>query len=200
MVYIIVGCDCTGKSTAFNLLKTMHESKNMVFIKESRTTDESAKFYRVRRVANFAKSKINVVYDRATIIDDFVYNEIIDGRKSALPKDEVRDILQDCKVIYFECADEELEARLNFRGDEFITLDKLRAIKARYEEVFEELYIEPIRIDTTCMRIHEVHNVLDNIAVKKVPRIAHIVPLGSLEKIERKQYHMCLAHLIAESD
>ena len=200
MVYIIVGCDCTGKSTAFNLLKTMHESKNMVFIKESRTTDESAKLYRVRRVANFAESKVNVVYDRATIIDDFVYNEIIDGRQSMLPKEEVMEVLQNCKVIYFECADDELKARLDFRGDEFVTLNQLRAIKARYEEVFTEFHIEPLRIDTTNMRIHEVHNALDNIICKKAPRIAHIVPLGSLDKIAKKQYHMCLAHLIAESE
>lgn len=178
----------------------MHEGKNFVFIKESRTTDDSAKQYRVRRVANFVDSKVNVVYDRATIIDDMVYNPIIDGCKSLLPKEEVMEILQRCKVIYFECADEELEKRLQYRGDEYITLEHLKAIKARYEEVFAELHIEPIRIDTTCMRLNEVHDILDYIVIKKPPRIAHIVPLGSLDKIERKQYHMCLAHLIAENE
>lgn len=203
MIYIITGVDCAGKSTCFEAIKNecKAQGKNdVVFIKESFTPSIEERVAKVERTLELSRTGKVVVYDRATILDDMVYNPLTEGKESPIKKlDKAVAGLRECTIIYLDCDNETLKKRLRERGDEYVTENDVVTLKKRYQELFRELDISPCVIDVSCLYPHEVVNEVKKVIFKKKSKIAHIVPLGSLNKILDNGYFMCLAHLIKES-
>lgn len=205
MIYVIVGPDGSGKTTCVKRLQEYctFTGDSKLFVKESYTDDSDDKWHRVERMYKLFRSGIDVVYDRATVIDDLVYNGITPGEAvSNIRRREYAVALMhtEARVIYMYADVDTLSARVDRRGDEYIRTSQLQAILDGYEATFEELGVEPYRIDTSVMSEDEALEAVHDIVCHKSFKLAHIVPVGSLSKLDGKQYLMCLAHLVKQSD
>lgn len=201
-IYILEGSDGTGKSTCFEQLKR-YMPKDVIFIKESYTSSAEDKMARVRRLFTLIDSGKTVVYDRATAVDDFVYELVIDEQKSILQKlredglyKQFLEVMQKVHVLYFTCDDDVIKERLEYRGDEFITAEHVATIKRSYEFFFTEHNITPYRIDTSDNNITNVAAQVVQIIAKKQFKLAHIVPRSCLSVIAENGYQMCLANIV----
>lgn len=163
MVTILAGNECTGKSTCFAHLRDMVEFTQAVdclFIKESHTDSELEKLGRVSYVRELVASNRMALFDRATMLDDLVYNPIIDNKQSQLINEQTKewyvDTLKKCQIIFFECSLDTIKQRLSQRGDEYIDESQLEQIQQGYEAAFEQYELEPIRINVDGLREREV--------------------------------------------
>ena len=193
MIYILAGPDGAGKSTVVEYLKTV--LKDVIFIKESYTSDVSERYDRLRKVKYLLSCGRDIVYDRATILDDFIYEPVVAKKESVLNGTDAIDVLKQVTIIYFNCDDKTLQERLLERGDDYVTFTDIPNIKAQYEKFFEENDLSIYQVDGADMEKVVRCDVL-NIIKKKSFRMAHIVPVGSLEKIQTRGYHMCLANIV----
>ena len=202
MLYILTGVDGAGKSTCFEVLKRYLGNK-AIFVKESYTPSVEDRIERIYRALNLAESDKVVIYDRASVIDDFVYEPILQKKPSAYETvatsedyDILLEVLRKAKIIHFTCDDEVLKERLEERGDEYISFSDVKAIKKGYAEFFSKNDIEPYVLDTTHSNIITIAAHALQIVYRKPFRLAHIVPQSSLHKIEGKGYQMCLANIV----
>lgn len=200
MLYIMAGADGTGKSTCFETLKRYLGNK-AVFVKESYTPSIEERFARVRKIAELAKSDKVVIYDRATVLDDLVYEPVLQKKNSVLCEDVemyhlVEQVLREAKILYFTCENAVLKERLEERGDEYVTFDDIVEIRDTYDEVFEAIGIRPYVFNTTHEGVTTIAAQVLQIVYRKPFRIAHIVPQGSLHRIKDKGYLMCLANVV----
>jgi len=161
MVVILAGCDGTGKSTCFDKLR---KSMNANFIKESYTNDDLVKFVRIQYTSAIARESDLTIYDRATILDDIVYSQVMANRyPSWLPEQGTRDYnqliytLDNCLIVYFNLDDAELQRRLDQRGDEYITPNQVNKIKYWYNRVFGLLGLTCKEIDVTGLSEDQVY-------------------------------------------
>lgn len=159
MVVILCGCDGTGKSTCFSKLR---ESMNANFIKESYTSDESKKLLRSLYTSTRVDDHEITIYDRATILDDLVYQRVMANKESNLiftvGVDTISSVLNRSVVIYFDLDDFALTERLLERGDDFITIHQVNKIKKSYNEIFKKFNINHITLDTTGLSEDDVYN------------------------------------------
>lgn len=200
MLYIMAGADGTGKSTCFETLKRYLGNK-AVFVKESYTPSVEERFARVHKIAELAKSDKVVIYDRATVLDDLVYEPVLQKKNSALCEDVemyrlVKQVLREAKILYFTCENAVLKERLEERGDEYVTFDDIVEIRDTYDEVFEAIGIHPYVFNTTHEGVTTIAAQVLQIVYRKPFRIAHIVPQGSLDRIKNNGYQMCLANIV----
>lgn len=153
MVIIFVGCDCTGKSTCFNMLNKPGYEKR----KGSADSDPMKALEELKR--DLAENK-NVIHDRIPVIDDFVYSRIFSKKPSVLDshRDEISNLLNQCLIFYFTCDYHEILDRLADRGDEYITRDTIPIIKYEYIATIKSLGILPDTIDTSDKTPIEVLN------------------------------------------
>lgn len=160
MIVILAGCDGTGKSTCFKKLRQSSIEAN--FIKESYTDDGSSKTIR----SLFVASKINdndlTIYDRATILDDIVYEQVMANKVSDLlltvGYENLTQTLNKCIIIYFDLDDVELTNRLTQRGDDYITVHQINKIKKCYKDTFKKLNINYINFNVTGLSEDDVAN------------------------------------------
>lgn len=198
MLYIMAGVDGTGKSTCFDTLKRYLGNK-AVFIKESYTPSVTERLDRVRKIAELAESDKVIIYDRATVLDDLVYEPVLQKKDSVLYETMyhlVGHVLRKAKILYFTCEDIALKGRLEERGDEYVTFSDIGKIREKYDRVFEEFGIHPYVFDTTHEGVTTIAAQVLQIVYRKPFRIAHIVPQGSLDKIKDNGYQMCLANIV----
>lgn len=202
MVYIVVGVDGTGKTSSVQLLKQYCKQSRcpIHFIKESYTDSKVTKHKRVQRIRELTNLGYDVVFDRATLVDDLVYNQVVANKNPDVLPDVAAFALNDCTVIYLECDDAVLKERLADRGDEYISVADIPRLKKAYKRLFANCGINPYYIDTTELSPEEVAEQLKGIICHKQMKLAHIVPVGSLEILDQNQYLMCLAHLVKEND
>ena len=150
MVVILAGCDGTGKSTCFDKLR---KSIDANFIKESYVKDVDRKVSRVLFTASKIIDDDLTIYDRATLLDDLVYDPVMINQKSSLldtfSKEEISGLLRRCLIIYFDVDDFELTKRIESRGDDYINVHQINKIKHSYQEVFDYFQISPIYLDAT---------------------------------------------------
>lgn len=158
MVIILAGNECTGKSTIFNQLKKEYLPENTSFIKESHTSDIFMKQMRAMYLAERCEVKCLTIYDRATVLDDLVYSQVMDEKPYSNAKAKVHGLLSKCHIIYLDCDIEVLKERLRKRGDEYIEENQLKEIQRCYEGVFKKYRLDPIHIDTTGMSFGEVYD------------------------------------------
>lgn len=163
MVTILAGNECTGKSTCFAHLRDMVEFTQAVdclFVKESHTNSELEKLGRVSYARELVASNQTALFDRATMLDDLVYNPITDNKQSQLINEQTKewyvDTLKQCQIIFFECSLDTIKQRLSQRGDEYIDESQLEQIQQGYEAIFEQYGLEPIRINVDGLSEKEV--------------------------------------------
>lgn len=203
MVYILAGADGTGKSTWMEKAK-LHFGNRYKYEKESHTDDEAEKVRRVHKIQKYLNSGVDVIYDRATILDDLIYKPVIEGKESLLNTEAYANILRRCKVLYFSGETREVAKRVFDRGDDYLncdTIDQLEQviceIMDKYGKVFDKWGIDydtfDVFSDAYC------NGPFETLAKwPKEMRIAEIVPVSCLELTANNQYHMCLAHLVKQ--
>ena len=203
MVFLIEGIDGCGKTTVVNNLKKLFPE--ITYVKESRPGDSyDERVNRLDALRKYINSCEVVVYDRATALDEFIYEPVIGKRPSMLKWEEVEPLLSQCVVIYLSCAVDVISERLEGRGDEYINgsdLSVLREIMFGYDKYIHQ--IPHVCIDVTnmseaeeCKAVADVLVDTVDLYLKKRPKLAHIVPRDLLYVTVGNQYHMSLAHLI----
>ncbi|QQP10717.1 deoxynucleoside kinase [Lysinibacillus agricola] len=101
----------------------------------------------------------NVIFDRFTFCNE-VYAEMYDD--FAMLSDEQRRYIEKemknkATIIYLYADDEVLEQRFNYRGDDYVTLDKLKYAKGKYEQSLSKVKdLEVVRFDTGKMTTKEI--------------------------------------------
>lgn len=208
MVYIFEGLDGTGKTTLVQKLSEELKKRNIRHnvIKESVTHDEDEKKDRINRNALLRFRNKITIYDRATIIDDFVYKPVIDGEASLL-NTLVSDTVCNGRtvVFYLEAPIDTLCERIGKRGDEYLDYDglaeQLKTLSEQYEEVFEKLHIIPIRLNAELPTATLIEQIIPWFTYNNICQgLAHIVSQGNLKVLNGKRIVMSLAHLIQKSD
>lgn len=101
----------------------------------------------------------NIIFDRFTFCNE-VYAEMYDDF-TMLSDEQRRFIEQELKgeaiIIYLYADDEVLEHRFNTRGDDYVTLDKLKYAKGKYEESLSKVKdLEVVIFDTGKMTTKEI--------------------------------------------
>ncbi|MCL1696416.1 hypothetical protein [Lysinibacillus sp. BPa_S21] len=101
----------------------------------------------------------SVVFDRFTYCNE-VYSLMYDDF-AMLSDDQRRFIEQEMKgkaiVIYLYADDEILEQRFNYRGDDYVSLEKLKYAKKKYEEALHKIKdLEVVKFDTGKMTTKEI--------------------------------------------
>lgn len=161
MIVVLIGMDGTGKTELFQRLQKAYPKA--VYIKESYPgANLVARYVRRDVFETFVRFNrdVTVIYDRATIIDDLVYEPIISKKPSYFDRDYERlsQLLKQCYVVYLTADLDLLKRRIEKRGDHFIGSDQLEAIQQSYQEVFEKLNISPYTIDTTTLTLDQVYD------------------------------------------
>lgn len=214
MIFIITGVDGTGKTTLFNnLINTLNFT---TFVKEPYPGEGKApREARRKNLELFVQNRkdISVVYDRASVIEDFIYEPIIGSGSSYFEpvKEEIASLLRQTTIIHLVCNLEQLSKRITKRGDNFVDVQHIEKISEGYAKFFQEMGLEPFVIDTSKQNetqtlntamdlIRKTNNKQYRIVEPKRPKLAHIVPVAHLEQTASNHYHMCLAHLVLAND
>lgn len=161
MIVILVGPDGSGKTTLYhNLQKQLPYA---IFEKGTYPgPDPEIREERKNKFKTYKRLKETVIFDRNSLIDDFVYEPLFSGNDSVLAENipEVQELLKDTKIIYLDCSTAILKKRIKSRGDEFIGVEQLERIKLNYIRSFVKLDIYPYYIDTG---IHDEKHVLNTV-------------------------------------
>lgn len=156
MNYIVVGTDCSGKTSLVNMLTDLTEFKvvkGSSFEHSKCTQDEL-----FEKFLEFTKMD-RVIFDRFTYCNE-VYAPMYDD--FAMLSDEQRRVIEKemkdkATIIYLYADEEVLEKRFNSRGDDYVTLDKLKYAKSKYEETFHKVeHLEIVKYDTGKMTTKEI--------------------------------------------
>lgn len=154
--YIIVGTDCSGKTSLVDMLSDITEFKvvkGSSFEHSKCTQDELLK-----RFLDFTKLD-DVIFDRFTFCNE-VYAPMYDD--FAMLSDEQRrfierEIKDKATIIYLYADDAVLEQRFNIRGDDYVTLDKIKYAKGKYEESLSKVKdLKVVKFDTGKMTTKEI--------------------------------------------
>jgi len=136
-VIAIEGCDATGKTT---LAKQLSDKLNMLIVKgssfENAECDNTQLFKHFNKVANAS----NVIIDR-TIYSNRVYATLYDDY--AILTDEQRMQIEDkfknkTLVLYLTADVDTIIDRINVRGDDYVTPDKIQSIVSNYNSVMSD--------------------------------------------------------------
>lgn len=138
MIVIFEGLDGCGKST---LAKRFSEKYAFKYIHEGYTDDVIIKQNRIVEMLQRLLSEKNYIYDRTTLIDDFVYS-FLNKKESTLSnyKPIILDILAECKVFYLELDEQVRMKRLDDRGDEYINNTQIEMIKNQYDKFLQQCF------------------------------------------------------------
>lgn len=154
--YIVVGTDCSGKTSLVDMLSDITEFK---VVKGSSFQDSQCTQNELfDKFLEFTKLD-NVIFDRFTFCNE-VYAEMYDDF-AMLSDKQRRFIEQEMKdkatIIYLYADDEVLEQRFNIRGDDYVPLDKIKYAKGKYEESLSKVKdLEVIKFDTGKMTTKEI--------------------------------------------
>jgi len=109
-------------------------------VKESYTDDVHEKENRITNMFVRLLSHANFIYDRTTLIDDFVYS-FLNKTESTLTEyfDIIQVLLSHCKIIHLTIDEQTRKQRLEQRGDQYITNDMIEQIKNGYDNFYNKL-------------------------------------------------------------
>lgn len=145
----VCGSDCSGKTTLINRLQ---ESLNWEVVKgssfELSSCSNEELYQKFEEMTHFE----NVIFDR------FIYcNEVyapLYKDFALLTDDQRREIESKISnrviIIYLEAEMDTLIERMNLRGDDYVTVDKLAEIKEKYNESISKIKnVEVLKFNTT---------------------------------------------------
>lgn len=82
----------------------------------------------------------NYIYDRATLIDDFVYSFLNKERSTLLNYfDIIILLLSKCKIIHLKLDEKIRKQRFDQRGDQYITNNDIKKIAKEYKNFYLNL-------------------------------------------------------------
>lgn len=151
-IIIVEGSDCAGKTS---LIESLSEHYGFDIVKGS--SFEHSQCTQSELLNKF----LDMTNKKRIILDRFIYsNEVYASLYDdyAILSDEERryieTIIKDKSVlIYLKADTPTLVNRMNVRGDEYVTVDKLQSIKDKYEEsmnkVADSFNMYLIEVDTT---------------------------------------------------
>lgn len=147
MVVIIEGLDGVGKTTLSK--EFVKKYNNYTYIKESYTDDIDEKNHRVALLLERALSKDNYIYDRCSLIDDYVYSFLNKNKRVFYEYYTlVSTILGMCKIIHLNLDEETRKQRFLQRGDEYIKDESwLFTARENYNHFYKYYELYPIYID-----------------------------------------------------
>lgn len=144
MIIILEGLDATGKTTWAKKFCENHGYEYKVGLK---TDIESEKIRQIDELEEEIRLKKDIVYDRSTLIDNFTYDFLNPTWRCLIPyKERIRKVLEKCIIIHFYIDESERKKRMDIRGDEFITDDKIEYIRRNYENTYRFLEVKPNKI------------------------------------------------------
>lgn len=147
MVIILEGLDGVGKSTISRMLS---DKIGFPIIAERYPgNDMSIKNERFELLKNNVKSKKNVIYDRCTCIDDFVYSFLNNNKKSDMIDyvSQIEAVLSECIIIHLSPSNyDKYIVRFKKRGDEYVSIDDLNIISNSYTDFYSKLSLNPVHI------------------------------------------------------
>lgn len=154
--YIVVGTDCSGKTSLVEMLSDITELKVVKgsSFQDSKCTQDEL----FNKFLEFTKMD-NVIFDRFSYCNE-VYAEMYDD--FAMLSDEQRRFIEremkdEATIIYLYADDEVLENRFNSRGDDYVSLEKLKYAKGKYEEALHKVeHLEVVKFDTGKMTTKEI--------------------------------------------
>ncbi len=205
MIFLITGCDCSGKSSCFVKLKDFF--KNYYVFEKKYKKELKYKIKAGKDLYKLYLENKDVIGERVPYLEDLVYSKILEGKNSFFEKkiDKYLNELCNYQIIYFTAETEELKRRLKNRGDEFINEDELDGIKKEYDNYLKMISKKNKNnihiIDTTNLSEGETFEKTKNLILKiNKLHIATITLTPSLPLISSQPYHMCLAHLIKKDN
>ena len=149
MVIIIDGLDCSGKSTVYDRLRS--ELDGAYFLKDSYPAPSDIE--RMDRLALFKRRSAEpylYVYDRATVIDDPVYEYLFNERTSILEEEMDSETFKNCLVLHFTVDKDVWLKRMEDRGDAYVDIDDYEAIIESYDAFYRKYQPKMLEvIDTT---------------------------------------------------
>ncbi len=155
-VLIVCGSDCSGKTT---LIEKLRQALNYKVIKGSSFEQSSCSNEELYKKFDDMASLDDVIFDR------FIYcNEVYAPlyKDFAMLSDEQRRQLEvkmkdKATIIYLEAELETLIERMNKRGDDYVTIDKLAKIKESYNESMSKVEgLEILKYNTTYLETDEI--------------------------------------------
>lgn len=157
MIVIVDGLDCSGKSTVYDRL--YQNVKKAYFVRNSYPGPSDQE--RVDRL-NLFKRRLEepylYIYDRATVIDDPVYEYMFNQRDSILEDMMDPSLFKNVLVLHFTVEKEEWLKRMKARGDQYVSIDNYEQIDQAYK-VFYDKYKPIVEvIDTTHKDRDEAYN------------------------------------------
>ena len=156
-ILILEGADCAGKTSLINLLSS---TLDFQVIKGS-----SFEHSQCNNTELFSKFK-EMTKERMVVFDRFIYsNEVYaqlyddfailsDGQRREIETD----ISSRALLIYLEADIDILTSRMDKRGDDYVTVDRLQSIKDKYEESLSKNTLDYVRIDTSRLTKKEILN------------------------------------------
>lgn len=137
MVIIIEGLDGVGKTT---LSKKIAQDYKFKYIKESYTEDSREKKARVARMMINQIDRKIYIYDRTTLIDDFVYG-FLNKKQSPLLNylKKIKQTLSESVIIHLQLDEQKRQKQFNQRGDNYITNDDVKKIDQNYKQFYLDL-------------------------------------------------------------
>lgn len=137
MIIIIEGLDGVGKTT---LTKKLSKKYNLNYIKGTFSDNFDEKKERIISLFGQLFSNENYIYDRSTLIDDFVYS-FLNDKESDLEQyfDIIKSILNHCKIFHLILDESKREERFINRGDEYVTNDMISKISENYAKFYKRL-------------------------------------------------------------
>lgn len=161
--FIVVGADCTGKTTLINLLS---DAKSLEVIKGS--SFEQSKLPHDQLLKNFEElaGKRDIIFDRF-IYCNYVYATLYEDY-AILTEDERRHIESllspNTCIIYLHAPTEVLKERLALRGDEYVDGSNFDEIKSLYSDVLTEIgmNIPVFTFDTSILTAEQIVSFFEN--------------------------------------
>lgn len=138
MVVIVEGLDGIGKTT---ICKELCDQEPMfTYVKESYTPDNKEKENRIQLMLQRILDSKSYLYDRTTLIDDFVYN-FLNETESSLSKytDIIVSLLSHCRIFHLRLDEQIRRQRFEQRGDQYITNDMMDNVAAAYSKFYQQL-------------------------------------------------------------
>lgn len=130
--------DGVGKTTICKEL--CNQDPGLVYVKESYTNDNIEKERRIRLMLERIMNPGTFLYDRTTLIDDFVYS-FLNESESSLSKylDIILVLLANCQIFHLRLDEKTRRERFDERGDKYITNDMMTNVANAYSKFYQQL-------------------------------------------------------------
>lgn len=131
---ILIGCDGVGKTT----IATNHAKSNGIEYIKCSGVDGNDKIALATKMLDDTKTKSAFIMDRFYFPDDLIYSFIHNNEPMDISKwrDVVNEIIkQDITIVYVYDSLDNITARFNARGDEFVDSSQLESIVNAYESI-----------------------------------------------------------------